>query len=337
MRSCPPSIVALTLPAHVQLRRAAARALARGSPPRARRPGARTSPAASSARRTTTRRASAGCSSARRATAMLSRPSSSAVDETVEQLGLLAQQLARCAARSPRPPGAPRAAPPPARGARARARTRRPRCSRPRARPGRALDSRRPSAARVTPNSGRTAYPRARASPAAPAAPARRRGGRGSSRPGRSPCARSPRARICSSRPAASHRRLVAHARAPTPAGCPARARPRSRCTTSSSTPSARTAPRSGARPRRLLSAQPVVDVQRLTFCAPRSADVDDPAGRRSRARPRASRRPCLAPRRSMPSPAHLRSLQLASRTCSTASRLLTAAARGEEQLGRAR
>ena len=38
-------------------------------------------------------------------------PPSSRVDEPVEQLGLLAQQLARCAARWPRPPGAPRAAP----------------------------------------------------------------------------------------------------------------------------------------------------------------------------------------------------------------------------------
>ncbi len=86
-------------------------------------------PAASSARRTTTSRASAGCNCCQAVDRDARRPCSSPVDEPVQQLGLLAQQLAPCAARSPAPPDAPRAAPARAACALARARSGRRRCS----------------------------------------------------------------------------------------------------------------------------------------------------------------------------------------------------------------
>ena len=159
-------------------------------------PGAQGRPAASSASRCTTSRRSAGGSSRRRASAIVARAPEHVVDERVEHLGLVAQQLGAARARSPRPPGGPRAAP----GAspwrtRARANAGPALLSSSRQRSPRAAQYARRLLAREPEQRPHEQPRRGPACRAARAGSARTRAGRGSSRPGRWRCARRRRRR----------------------------------------------------------------------------------------------------------------------------------------------
>ena len=243
-------------------------------------------PAASSASRCRTSRASAGASrelAASRVSRAAARRSASAASTAASSTAASSRSSASVARMFAPPPGAARAAPGGRRADQA-ARGRR-RSRSPRATPGRARGSTPRSPRASCPAAGGRPGPSAPASPAAPAGPARRRAGRARSRPGRSRCGRRRSARRAPPRAAPPRRSAPP---APTPARCRP-ARPRAHDEQLDAQPRAERAAERlvgvGLRP-----AQPVVDVQR-----PHRAGLArpcGPAGRPSRARPRAARGP---------------------------------------------